>query len=90
MVDSKLHQVIVAYIGIIEMVEAFAEPVREFRKFLQMTGMESGIRILCRICQHIGEILLQIVPLLDAVCLFQFLLRQSNCVYLPVNQAFYF
>ena len=79
-IDGKLHQIIMAYIGVIKVVEALTEPVRKLRKFLQMTGMESGIRVLCCICQRIGEIFIQIAPLFDAVCLFQFLLCQGNCV----------
>lgn len=74
MVDGKFHQIIMAYISIIEMVETFTKPICKFRKFLQMTGMESGIRILCRIWQCVGKILIQIEPFLDPVSLFQLVL----------------
>jgi hypothetical protein len=41
-VQGKLYQVVVAYVGIIEIVKALAQPACQLRKFLQMSCVASA------------------------------------------------
>lgn len=79
MVQGKFDQVIVAYVGVIEIVKAFAQPVCQLRKFLQMPGMEPGVRVLRGVGKGVCKILIQITSFLNPVCFLKLILRERDC-----------
>ena len=88
-VQGKFYQVIVAYIGIIEIVKTYAEPVYKFRKFLQMSCMETCIRVLGGIGKGVCKVLIQITPFFDSVCLLKLILRERDGNIVLSNLSFY-
>lgn len=90
MVQGKFHQVIMAYIGVIEVVKADTQPVYQLRKFFKMSCMETCIRVLSGISEGIYKVLLQITLFLDSVCLFKLILRERDRNIVFPNKSFYF
>ena len=87
-VQGQLQQVIVPHVGVIDGIEVYAEPVRQFREFLKVSRMEPGIRVPRVIREGIGKVLIQITPLHDAVCLFQFVIRERDYDFFMVCVSF--
>ena len=78
-VQGKLYQVVVAYVGVIEVVKACAQPACQLRKFLQVSSVEPDVQVLCGIGKGVCKVLIQIASLLDPVCFLKLILRESDC-----------
>ncbi len=78
-----------AYIGVIEVVKAYAQPVQQLRKFLQVPCMEPGVRILGGVGQCICKVLLQITLFLDPVCLLKLIFRERDGNIVFSDKPFY-